>query len=1194
MAEIKWTPSQRDAIEASGRNIYVAAAAGSGKTAVLTRRIIERICSPEISADISRMLSVTYTRAAADELKSRIGAAIESEKTNAPRDRHLRRQALLLPSAKISTVHSFCLDLIRANFRDLDLPSDCRTADETVEKRLFSDVAEELISDYYDGKISGEYAIDDFRLFVSTFGSAMDEEALTKTIGSLYRSLCETPDGVESLVRHIELYQSAAKEDFMKTPWGAPIRKHLSSAVKYYVQIYERALLYIGEHPEYMPYSETLESELEFLRSVDSDIMTYRELSEKINGYVSLPIGRLKRGTEKTLELLFFVSQREKFKDEMARLKAEYFCFSEDDIAVSFAFTERAAADLKKFLTLFDRRFSEEKRRKKLLTFSDMERYALALLWDRENDAPTDIARAVSEQFDEIYVDEYQDTNAVQHKIFSLVSRGDNLFAVCDIKQSIYGFRGGRPDIFKEMTDRAEKYSAGMGDGEAKVFLSENFRSCSEVLEYANRVFGKLMNVESAPGYGDNERQVCGRKEGSAPVEICIVEKETTSSDDISSEADFVAGKIRSLIGLPMCDGTPIRPGDIAILLRSAEAKAPQFERALKKHGIPCENTSTSDFFENPEVLLAFSLLSTVDNPSKDVYLAATLKSPLYGVTLDELIYIRRKYGGGSLYEALKSFTQETGFAKGKRFLADNAKYRALAAALPTDKLIWQIYEETGMLCLPHSGTGDISAMELARANLMQFYRWSMDFGGNICGLHAFLCFIEDAIESERKISQEGAAERTDCVKITTIHSSKGLEYPVCFLCDCAAPISDKDADKDVLFSTELGIAPKMPSENGFYLLDTPIRRSLICERRTEISYEETRLLYVALTRARERLFITAQVSPGAKAATEDIYDTAHSPEFSIKNEVFSLYLLNTAPNYLKILLLACPCAPEMTVNIVHGENEEEIEGDSTNEAPADDGILPYQAEKAVLRLDFEYQYADMTKIPSKLSVSKLYPAVFDEDDGSKVYEDQTEESTDIEQKIPKFLMDEPEEDASAAQRGTATHTFMQFADFDNIYRNGIEAERERLIASGFLFAADREKLDMRRIAAFFEGDMARMIREAKRIYREKRFLLNYPASLFTEDAEKKRRYNGQEVLVQGVIDCVLFDKNDEMILIDYKTDSFRRGTDAQYIREILRRRHRTQLGYYKYACEKMFGHPVAHVLIYSFALGEAVEIFDL
>ena len=294
------------------------------------------------------------------------------------------------------------------------------------------------------------------------------------------------------------------------------------------------------------------------------------------------------------------------------------------------------------------------------------------------------------------------------------------------------------------------------------------------------------------------------------------------------------------------------------------------------------------------------------------------------------------------------------------------------------------------------------------------------------------------------------------------------------------------------------------------------------------------------------------------------------------------------------MLLLACPCAPEMTVNIVHGENEEEIEGDSTNEAPADDGILPYQAEKAVLRLDFEYQYADMTKIPSKLSVSKLYPAVFDEDDGSKVYEDQTEESTDIEQKIPKFLMDEPEEDASAAQRGTATHTFMQFADFDNIYRNGIEAERERLIASGFLFAADREKLDMRRIAAFFEGDMARMIREAKRIYREKRFLLNYPASLFTEDAEKKRRYNGQEVLVQGVIDCVLFDKNDEMILIDYKTDSFRRGTDAQYIREILRRRHRTQLGYYKYACEKMFGHPVSHVLIYSFALGEAVEIFDL
>ena len=1197
MAEIKWTAAQRDAIEAGGRNIYVAAAAGSGKTAVLTRRIIERICSPEIRADISRMLIVTFTRAAADELKSRIGAAIEKEKLDNPGDRHLRRQALLLPCAKISTVHSFCLDLIRANFRELGLPSDFHAADETVENRIFSDTAEELISDYYEGKISGEYAIENFRLFVNTFGSATDDEALPKTVGALYRSLCDTPDGIESLSHYGELYRSAAKADFMTTPWGEPIRRYLSSAVKYYEEIFSRALAYIGENPEYAPYEETLSGELALLRSLDAENMSYDELCDKINGYTPAKIGTLRRGTEKSPEILFFVAQRDAFKAEMKSLRSEYFCFSAADIAASFEFTARAAADLRRFLLLFDARFSEEKRRKKLITFADMERYALTLLWDRENDGKTDIARAVSEQFDEIYVDEYQDINAVQNKIFSLVSRGDNFFAVGDIKQSIYGFRGGRPDIFKGMTDSAQKYRADMGEGEAKVFLSENFRSCSEVLGYANRVFAKLMNVEGASGYGEDERLVCGRREGSAPVEICVVEKETTAADDISSEADYVAAKIRSLIGQPKRDGELIKPGDIAILLRSAERKAPQFERALKKYGIPCESTGTGDFFENPEVLLAFSLLNTVDNPSKDAYLAATLKSPLYGVTLDELIYIRRSHSGGSLYEALKSFTESTGFAKGERFLADNAKYRSLASALPADKLIWQIYTETGILCLPHGA--DIAGKEVARANLMQFYRWSMDYGGgNICGLHSFLGFIEDAIESGRKITQEGAEERYDCVKITTIHSSKGLEYPICFLCDCAAAISDKDAAKSVLFSPELGIAPKIPSENGFYLLDTPLRRSLICARRTEISHEESRLLYVALTRARERLFITAQVPAKAGDTADDIYDTARSPEFSIKHDAYSLYLLATAPNYLNMLLCACPNAPEMKLNTVRADTGGETAEQSATETQAGEDILPYQAEVAVRRLDFEYAYGDMTKIPSKLSVSKLYPTIFDEDDGSAAYEETAEEEATEEAaseiKIPKFLMDEPDEDATAAQRGTAMHTFMQFADFDNVYRSGIEAERDRLIEQGYLFASDREKLDIGRLSAFFSGETARMIREAKRVYREKRFLLNYPAALFTEDEEKKKRYAGEEVLVQGVIDCVIFDKNGETVLIDYKTDSFRRGTDAEYIKETLRRRHRLQLGYYKYACEKMFGKPVSRVLIYSFALGDAVEIYDL
>lgn len=1186
MAEIEWSTAQRQALEADGRNICVSAAAGSGKTTVLTNRITRRICSPEIRADISRMLVVTYTHAAADELKSRLGKAIDAAREKAPFDRHLARQALLLPCAKISTVHSFCLDLIRANFRELDIPSDIHVADETVVERIRTEICEELISDYYDGKITGEYAMENFRRFVCTFGSPENPDALIKTVCSLYDKLGETPDGTDTLDFYAAECENARGKDFFSTKWGMQIKKYLSSAIKYYKNIYTAALEYIGENPEFAPYYDAFSSDMDVMRLLDTENITYGRAASVLGEYTAEKLGRLKPKTEKTGEILFFTEVRNDFKAEIKKLCEGYFCFSDEAVSSALDFTAQAARDLKKFLSAFDMRFSDEKKQKKIITYADMERFALKLLWDRENDDKTDIARAVSERTDEIYVDEYQDTNPVQHKIFSLISRGDNLFVVGDMKQSIYGFRGSFPEIFKSMTDSAVKYGTDTGKTPAKIFLSENYRSYAEILGYTNGVFEKLMNVEGACGYGEDEKLVCGKKKGYEKVNICIVEKKTKATDEISSEAEFTARRIRELIGTKKADGSVLSAGDIAILLRDAKTKSAAYEKALKKYGIPCENTKTDSFFENPEVLLAYSLLNTVDNPSRDAYLAATLKSPLYGFTLDELIYIRRKTKSGTLFEALKAFVSDTGFEKGERFLSDNKKYRALSAALPIDKLIWQIYTETGLFCIPYTNEGGTARAQTARANLMQLYRWSSDFANGTGGLHDFLQFVGDAMESGKKIKETGAAERTDCVKVVTVHSGKGLEYPVCFLCDCNKAIEDKNAGDNVLFDHEFGIAPKIPSENGFYTFDTPLCSALRMKRKSDIVFEETRLLYVAMTRAKERLFITAQAEPKKDATLEEIYATG---KYLLKSRFYSFYQLYNSGGYLDMVLSACPVSPDMEMGFFNESGE--IEGEICDGTAHDENdISESEAEEIVGRLDFSYKYADMTKIPSKLAVSKLYPTVLDDDDTSAAIDGEEKAET----KMPRFMMESGGEDATAAERGIAIHTFMQFADFAAVMQNGIEAERERLIEKGFLFAADRERLDMKKLAAFFAGDTAKMILNARKVYREKRFLINYPAELFTQDKEKAALYSGQEVLVQGVIDCVLFNENDEIILIDYKTDSFAKGTPPDYIRSTLRERHKLQLGYYKYACEQMFKKAVAHVLVYSFALNEAVEIYDL
>ena len=504
MGEIRWTTAQREAIDARGCSIAVSAAAGSGKTAVLTRRIIERICDPDGACDLSRLLVVTFTKAAASELVSRISEALAEEQAVHPENAHIRAQSLLLSSAHISTIHSFCLDLIRTNFQKCNLPPDVSAADETEIRLMMNRIMDELISDYFENELlDGEEPIEDFGRFSDIFGDISHGEKLSETLISLYDALFEKADFLDELVRFREMAESAAKNGFDGSAWEVCIREYLLRCLAHYRKIYADAMRLAPEKP-----FKVIAAEKDAIDRVYDFALkgaSYEKIGELLR---DISFSRL-TGVSSDPFLSKFSDFRKDFKDDLKDLIARYYSYSEKALSLCFEKTAEAMGMLEKILRSFENRFSEEKTRRKWITFGDMERYALDLLYDRKNDAPTALALSLRGAYDEIYIDEYQDTNEIQDKIFQLIAREDNRFNVGDIKQSIYGFRGAKPEIFSSLLKTRPKYQKDEKNKAVKIFLSENFRSSAEILSFCNGIFEKLMNVDEIR-YGEDEKLYCG------------------------------------------------------------------------------------------------------------------------------------------------------------------------------------------------------------------------------------------------------------------------------------------------------------------------------------------------------------------------------------------------------------------------------------------------------------------------------------------------------------------------------------------------------------------------------------------------------------------------------------------------------------------------------------------------------------
>ena len=1232
--ERKWTEAQKEAITASHPSILVSAAAGSGKTAVLTERILRRLTDEEHPADIGRLLIVTFTKAAAAELKQRISAALTSKMAENPGNTRLFRQYASLGRARISTIDSFCYDLVRTNFDKLGLSPAVRLIDEKQDQLLCSEVMASVLEDYYanDADILPDERITDFDRFSDHF-SVLRDDRMLEAFQALYRQVGVYPEGIGFLKNAAMRFSEAAVCDFLGTPWGETVKGELRSFFRYFSAQTAEALAYLRQDEELLKKNgEAFAYQADFIADAEKLLETgsYAEIRQRLGLYAPPRVGSVRAG-QMTPELERARKMRSQFSDRLSEVRVRYFSMTEDEVQKTAVISSGVCDSLYRFLLRYDRRLTQEKQRRGVLNYADLERQSYRLLY-RADGTRTETAAEIGLKFDEIYIDEYQDVNELQDRIFTAIAGTSHRFMVGDIKQSIYAFRGAAPKLFADYR---------VSESIHTIFLQSNFRCDRPVIDFCNTVFDFLFtHNEGRMPYGTEDSLVCGKPDASkeAPVEVAILTGTADRELLTSPEADYAADRIQKL------HSEGYRWGDMAILLRSASAASAYYEKALKERGIPYYSQISQDFFENAEVLLMLSLLNCIDNPQRDVHLAGLLKSPLFGFSLDDLIHIRTEGQADSLFDALRRYCDaHPDFEKGIRFLDKLTQYRKEAEAMPVDRLLWYLYQDTGILSIVYGGADVGEAGEGRRANLMLLYEYARGFeSGTFKGLYHFIRNLNEIIASGTKLeTAKLSSEASDVVQIMTIHKSKGLEFPVCFVAETAQKLLHQDAGELLILDRVLGPAFRLTDQTGFAQIDSPFRRAVLRRLAEGSISEEMRILYVALTRAKERLIITGTV----KQDPRELYAACGTTAEQFRRQERSDYALTLQPDYLSWILTALQysgsrryslymdgvkiCKTEETegkdgetadsgvsgsdsgamdsglnLNGAQSQNRGQVQG--THEVPAENERVLTVSEKSReeekdeeqlyellrSRLSWQNPHEAASGIPAKIAVSGLQPSLLDEED------EQWGDTLDSEQELPAmkkpaFLFPEPE-GASAAERGTATHLFMQFCDFAYAEQNGAGAELRRLTEKQFLDPQTAALVQLNRIERFFGSALYRDMREAKEIYREIRFNIKLPAEEFSTSPLRKEELAGEELLVQGVIDCFYRRQDGSVILIDYKTDAIPRElSGAEEQDEFIRSRHAGQLQYYRYAVRQLLACEVSSAYVYSFALGRTIEIPD-
>ncbi len=1186
---VKWTPEQLAAISLKDRTLLVSAAAGSGKTAVLTERIIKKLTDKDSPADISRFLIVTFTKAAASELKTRISKAISSAISADPSNKHLSRQLLLLGSAKICTIHSFCLDVIKKNLQALDLPKGISVSNDAEMLLHSREIMEEIIDEAFSGIFEESLEIPNFEAFMDIFARGGSDSDVADTFLKIYNRLMSYPEGTEFLREWAEILKNDAENSFFASKHGKIITENLSEQAEYLLIRYNLIFNEIRDNDEiaFSKYAPILSDEISLLSSLHGCLSTFRaDLAKKhVASYESRNLPVL---TPKGYKSAYTPSVQEIRKNLKVLINDTLIPLlnaDQEEIGKQTLMTAEAVDALYRLLTAFDLRFRREKLKLLKVDYNDLERYTYALLI--KDGKPTEIAREVSESYDEIYIDEYQDTNFVQDMIFTAIARDDNRFMVGDIKQSIYGFRGAAPENFARYRDSYELYDENKNPSDTKpttVFLANNVRCDNSSVDFCNRIFSRLFTNNSGRiKYYPHDDLVCsklGGKENTVPAKI-ILAKSPSKDEEGITEADIIAKEISHLLKHEKKkDGSSIKPSDIAILVRAKDSSV-EIEEKLNALGIGTSNNVATEFFENPEILLMMALLNTIDNPQRDIFLAGTLKSPIFKFTLDELVKVRASSKSRTLYGALIEYTEKTGFEKGKYFLEKLSYFRQITTGTRIDRLIWKLYQECDMFRIVANNHSPDETPLSARENLMLLYKYARGFENNsFKGLNAFISYVDDIIAKKTQLPENNSgSESAETVKLMTIHHSKGLEFPVVFLASTHKNIRPKNSNAfPVLLDKHAGVSVDLPDPLKISNIHT-LHKTALSIKINENEYEEAmRVLYVALTRARERLYVTGNFKEPEKEI-----EKAHA---NADNLCKFVIMRNTS--FMQLILTTLFDSGEGDYEYSVVDEIEQGEKVDTSKREIVDGEEIFKAIRE--NLSFTYPYIHARNVPAKLSVSDLSPDALD------VTEDEDEEKLRerLDETVPAFMLESKK--VTGADKGTANHVFMQFCDFASVEANGVENEIIRLLDRHFIPMATAELIDRKKVAEFFESDLyKRIIKSSVSIKREFRFNVQLPASEFTQRTELKSILDGEKLFVQGIIDCFTQNTDGTYTLIDYKTDRIPPELleNTEEAEKMIANRHRTQLSYYKRALELLSKKKVSRVYIYSFGLGHEIDVTD-
>lgn len=1262
--ETKWTDEQLLAIETRGKNLLVAAAAGSGKTAVLVERIIKIITDDNNPVDIDKLLVVTFTNAAASEMRERIGDAISKKLEEMPDSKMLQRQLALLNKSNITTIHSFCLDIIKNNFHLIDLDPGFRIGDETECTLIKQDVLIELFEDKYDKEDEG------FLNLIEAYCTNRDDERLKEIVLKLYNFSMSGPWPSVWLREKAQEFNINSLDELEKASWYKVLKESLYLDLNNAKNGLDEAIKICEEDSDLAPYLLNLKPELNgienAINSLNLDLeQIYKAVKDIEFAY---RIKTVKKGLGDELDKKKVKSLRDDVKKKINQIKGGVFSVSLDETLNGIKNMYPIIKSLTELVIEFSDRYVKKKMERVILDFNDLEHLCLKILTCNDENGEvyaSSVAQKFREKFEEVLVDEYQDSNNVQETIISMVSRKDldnpNVFMVGDVKQSIYRFRQAKPELFLE---KYNSYSEEDNKKNRKIMLYKNFRSREEVIKGVNFIFKSLMSKtvgeldytdKEALNLGasydeinkdnvyfqDNEFIDLDKIEVSGALELHILDKssdfedgkneindeddkENDNEEDLSAvaiEARIIAKRIKELIN--PSDGKcfmvfdknlnryrKITYKDIVILLRSTKNWADTIVEELSFGGIPVYADINTGYFQTIEIRTIMSLLHIIDNPMQDIYTIASMRSPIFAFTSEELADIRILNRDNYFYLNVKDIAEDVYDERINKSLKDKCVYfiekigswREKSLYMPIDEFLWYLYSDT-------SYYGYVGAMVNGiqrQANLRILFQRAKQYEQtSFKGLFNFINFINKLRKSSGDLgTAKILGENEDVVRIMSIHKSKGLEFPVVFLSGCGKQFNLRDINDSLLFHEELGIGADCIDIKKRIRYTTLQKYAIKKKFELETLSEEMRILYVALTRAKEKLIIT-----GSSYNLQKDIDACYKAGVKGFNKVIPSELLKQK-SYLKWIMTALIKHKDGDI-LRQGKNEfVEISDDLSSwkinfHKKSDFGVenvedsiekknisilsLNYSNfevdEEIRKRLEFRYKYRDVCSVPSNISVSDIKKAE------EEIFEPQAENlfSEEKNRKKPKFIMEE--KGLSKAEKGTAMHFVMQKLDLNKVnLLNEIKEQIKNMFEKGLITKDEEESINIFKIQKFFKSNLGQRLlkayKENKQVFRELPFITEIPVKRIEKDLIDKI-FNNEKLRLQGIIDC-FFEEDDGIVLLDYKTDYVENGKE----KEILDK-YRVQIDLYTETLERVIGKKVKERYLYLFGIDKEVKYMD-